>query len=185
MEYYQAIPVNYNGINYKSKLEAKYRVFFDVLFEGTNARAVYEPNTFFLEYGMRYTPDFAIYGVKWRGFNSSYYTGKSGEPIYVEVKGRDRYSDIPLKQRVRMEAFAKNHPLLIVGPLPQNDWDVHCNSDCMMFSFSFLDGDSYPCFFTKYKNEIWLAGSDHDEYVPGSADYALAIADQAYFKEID
>lgn len=175
----KAIETIYNGYRFRSRLEARWAVFFDAL----GIEYEYEPEGFSLDYGIRYLPDFALKNVHWRGEGSGeHYTGKPGRPIYVEVKGVDSYADIKLDERVRMEMFAKHRPLIVLGNIPMNDWNVFDKWDTLM-SFSLLDGDDYPAFFSVYGGQgIWICGPDHDEYHPGSVDEALSIARQARFE---
>ena len=164
----------YNGYRFRSRLEARWAVFFDAM----GIRYEYEPEGFSLKYGMRYLPDFALLNVRRR-----HWANETESPVYIEVKGVDRYMDISLDDRVRMELFAENFPLLVLGNIPKNSEYVMNHLADELFSFTFLDGDYYPCFFSIYKGEPWIAGIAHDEYDFGySADRALAIARQARFE---
>ena len=51
----KAYPTEYNGVNYRSRLEARWALFFDYL----KIPVKYEPKQFVLE-SRRYTPDFAL-----------------------------------------------------------------------------------------------------------------------------
>ena len=166
----KAIETIYNGYKFRSRLEARWAVFFDAL----GIEYEYEPEGFSLDYGIRYLPDFALKNVRWRGEEN---------PIYVEVKGVDFYTDIKLDERVRIEMFAKHKPIIVLGNLPKDHWGAFdkWGWDTLM-SFDLLDGDEYPAFFSKYDDEIWLCGPDHDEFRPGSVDEALSIARQARFE---
>ena len=173
----------YKGCRFRSRLEARWAVFFDAL--GIDWE--YEPEGFTLDFGIRYLPDFALKNVHWRGEGSEHYTGKPGIPIYVEVKGVSSYEDVHRDERVKMELFAKHRPLIVLGNIPYNESDAFDFNDELM-SFSLLDGDDYPAFFSKSDNpdekkrEIWICGPDHDEYYKGSTDEALSIARQARFE---
>ena len=164
----------YNGYRFRSRLEARWAVFFDVM----GIKYDYEPEGFTMKYGMRYLPDFVLTNVRRR-----HYPNEKESPIYIEVKGVDKYSDINIDDKVRMEEFAEHYPLLILGNIPQSSWETMCEhfSD-NLFSYVFLDGDCYPCFFSRYNDEPWVAGPDHDEYSAEAADRALAIARQARFE---
>ena len=180
MKEIKAIETVYNGYRFRSRLEARWAVFFDA----AGIEYEYEPEGFSLDYGIQYLPDFALKNVHWRGEGAGeHYTGKPGNPVYVEVKGVDSYADIKLDERVRMEMFAKYRPLLVLGNIPNNDWDVfHQHTWDSLMSFNLLDGDSYPAFFSVKGRDIWICGPDHDEYCPGSVDEALSIARQARFE---
>lgn len=56
MEHIQAKETIYNGYRFRSKLEAKWAVFFDKL----NVTYQYEPEAFRCSDGSQYTPDFYL-----------------------------------------------------------------------------------------------------------------------------
>lgn len=69
----KAIQTEYRGYLFRSRLEARWAVFFDackVLWE-------YEPEGYDLGDGLYYLPDFLLHGVE----------GRAGGDLYVEVKG--------------------------------------------------------------------------------------------------
>lgn len=89
----KAIPTHYKGIHFRSRLEAKYQAFFDVL----GFQTTYEP-----ELGRGYLPDFLIHGFA---------------PIMVEVKPvatQEEYEDVLLKVATGLENRWHND-ILIVG----------------------------------------------------------------------
>lgn len=179
MEIFKAKPVTYNGITFKSTLEARWAVFFDEM----GIAWEYEPASFNLRRGVKYTPDFRLKNVKWR-CPDAHEIGKVSNEIYVEVKGVNWYDDIPITERVRIEMFAEDYCILVLGTnydqVVNNFIDKGLND--YLFNYSFLDGDYYACFFSKYKGEIWLCGPDHPEWDFGkSAEVPLAIAKQARF----
>lgn len=163
----------YNGYRFRSRLEARWAVFFDDM----GIKYVYEPEGFTMKYGMRYLPDFALLNVRRRHCPS-----EKENPVYVEVKGVDKYENIRIDDRVRIEEFAKHYPLLVLGNIPQSSWDAVCAHDDELFSYQFLDGDYYQCFFSRYNGDPWIAGPAHNEYCTEAADRALAIARQARFE---
>lgn len=160
----------YNGICFRSRLEARWAVFFDVM----GIKYEYEPKQFTLDYGVKYTPDFALHNVRWRWKKS---------PIYVEIKGFNNWLDIPMDERVRIESFSKYEPLIILGNIPQQDETTESKWDSVLGTFAFLDGDYYRGFFSNYFGEIWFAGGDHIQYSPGSFEKALSYARQASFEQ--
>ena len=102
---HHAIPTTYNGVNFRSRLEAKYAAMFDQL--GWNWE--YEPVDM-----NGWIPDFIIRGVR---------------PIYVEIKpifevaeakliGGDIVTALNLHHHPRVEA------LICGASLPQNSFDV-------------------------------------------------------------
>lgn len=174
-----ACPVSYDGYNFKSKLEGRYYALFKEL--GLNV--VYEPTRFSMRYGMIYTPDFALYGVRWRGESAEYYTNKAGLPIYVEVKGASDYRDININARTRIETFAEKKPILVVGNIPEFLEDLSQHRGGKMFNFCFMDGGRETCFFCRKGNEIWLESIDENDFRFSSIEKELSIARQAFQNE--
>jgi hypothetical protein len=84
----KAIPTLYNGIQFRSRLEAKWAAFFDLM----NWRYEYEP--FDLD---GYIPDFLVMGYK---------------PTLVEVKPVVRFPD---DVGTRIARFSEHYELLLVG----------------------------------------------------------------------
>lgn len=64
----------YNGYRFRSRLEARWAVFFDAI----GAKWEYEPEGFELPDGTKYLPDFLLKNVQGRG----------ADEIYVEIKGK-------------------------------------------------------------------------------------------------
>jgi len=77
----QPIPTKYKGIEFRSRLEARWAVFFDTL----EIRWEYEPECFDLGNGIYYTPDFKVYPNEKGLFEfSGWNYGK--DTFYAEVK---------------------------------------------------------------------------------------------------
>ena len=72
----KAIQTQYKGYLFRSRLEARWAVFFDAC--GIDFE--YEPEGYDLGNGLMYLPDFLLHGVDGRG----------GGDLYVEVKGQCR-----------------------------------------------------------------------------------------------
>lgn len=172
----KAIETIYNGYRFRSRLEARWAVFFDAM----GIKYDYEPEGFSMDYGIRYLPDFALLNIRWRGQDAPEYVGKPVDKIYIEVKGVNSYSDIPYNDCLRIEMFASRYPLLVLGNIPQSAYDA-MGTD-WLFNFSLLDGDQYPCFFSKYNGEIWVCGPDHEEFWDKTSEKALALAKMARFE---
>lgn len=124
----------YNGYRFRSRLEARWAVFFDEL----GVQYEYEPEGFEMASGKKYLPDFRIkfYGTR----------GSIGEPedLYVEVKGRMTRSDA---ERIREfcdgSGDGKMIPVLVVGDIP-NPEEYEAQSDNLK-SYDRMDGvDIYP-----------------------------------------
>lgn len=98
----KAIETEYNGYRFRSRLEARWAVFFDAL----GVRYEYEPEGFELPDG-RYLPDFYLPDIR--------------DGVYIEVKGEMDESSYR-----KVQSFWKHgsKPLYILGGLPtQEDLD--------------------------------------------------------------
>ena len=93
---FRAITTRYKGYAFRSRLEARWAVFFDHL----GIRWEYEPEGFELGNGLRYLPDFWL--PDWR--------------LWVEVKP-GAPDDVARKKAERL-AIAKGAPVLIVDGMP-------------------------------------------------------------------
>lgn len=93
----KAIQTVYNGYRFRSRLEARWAVFFDAL----GIRYEYEPEGFELGDGTRYLPDFYLPDIN--------------GGTYVEVKGQ-----MDDKSYRKVQAFWKegDRPLYVLGGLP-------------------------------------------------------------------
>ena len=73
MSILKAINTEYKGYRFRSRLEARWAVFFDAC----GVEWEYEPEGYDLGDGIYYLPDFLLHGV----------AGRAGGNLYVEVKG--------------------------------------------------------------------------------------------------
>jgi hypothetical protein len=78
----KAIETVYKGYRFRSRLEARWAVFFDAL----GIEWVYEPEGFELPDGSRYLPDFFVYIDKSRGL-------REGSGYWIEIKGQEPRAD--------------------------------------------------------------------------------------------
>lgn len=97
----------------------------------------------------------------------------------------------------RIERFAQNYPVICLGSLSYDDKEGNIHSTDIvenyihhfdgeegLYSFKYIDGDYYPCFFSIYDGNVWLAGPDHDEWDYGeSVNPAIAYASQVKFDD--
>jgi len=148
----------YNGYRFRSRLEARWAVFFDEI----GAKYEYEPEGFCINENIYYLPDFLLIAGKNAG-------GRTPERFYVEVKGTPTEED-----GIKCSSFSEHFPLLIVGDIPFMHGDYYpsifglFNIDdegyrvgCIRDSFNYIDGDSYPCLLCASKNGgIGLYGPD-------------------------
>lgn len=146
----------YNNYYFRSKLEAKWAVFFDLM----NIRWVYEPEAFICEDKSQYTPDFYLPDVSLRGEISG---------VYLEIKPKNYESNDIYEGRI---SSSIDKPLVLFcgdpiesiidiqkhSPFVENkniqlspNWD-----NCMVFMFceecgkvkiEFDEGNYYYCNF--------------------------------------
>lgn len=168
------IETEYGGYKFRSRLEARWAVFFDAF----GIKYEYEPEGFVFEDGTRYLPDFRIYvrhRPRWNDENVDEW-----RPVYVEVKGVLSSND-----EHKIWLFSETEPIIIVGDLPadSDEWFEQWNFDDHFNSFYYIDGDNYPAAFSKKNGIPWICGPDHDEWDCGtSMDKALLKARQARFE---
>lgn len=163
----QPIQTVYNGYRFRSRLEARWAVFFDAF----GIQYEYEPEGYWLPDGTPYLPDFLIY-VRHRSYEDEY------EPVYVEVKG-------VLTKEDENKLIQFPYPLILLGSIPKDVWEYTdtFDQDNRFHSYTFIDGDSYCAYFSISGGENWIAGFDHNEYDGGRAmNEALLYARQARFE---
>ena len=133
------IQTEYKGYKFRSRLEARWAVFFDAC--GVDWE--YEPEGYDLGEGVYYLPDFLLHDVKLRH--------NSCADLYIEVKGQMNKED-----RLKIQSFGKpfNRPLLVVGNIPFGDdaWTRANNAfevwdkDSLFYSFELIDDDYFGAF---------------------------------------
>lgn len=97
------IETTYNGYRFRSRLEARWAVFFDTL----GIVYEYEPEGFELESGKRYLPDFLV-----RCYGLGEATNKAFD-LYVEVKGKMSEYDL---EKIE-EFYLAGNLVYVVGSL--------------------------------------------------------------------
>lgn len=115
----------YKGYRFRSRLEARWAVFFDTI----GAKWEYEPEGYKLKDGTYYLPDFLLHDVRGRGVNHTYLK-KSVNPgeIYVEVKGKLSEEDL---NKVWLFPF----PIIIFGQIPDEEFHEYRDIDGKYHSF--------------------------------------------------
>lgn len=154
----------YNGYRFRSRLEARWAVFFDSL----HVQYEYEPEGFDLGNGLFYLPDFR---VKCWGTRGSI----NNEPfdLWIEVKGKMTAEDA-----LKIIRFANindygwiENPILIVGNIPER-WNSHDSmalgvyEGCGPYPFNYelIDGDYFGAYPAAFKGKFFLWG-DEGSYV--------------------
>ena len=145
----QAKPTAYNGYLFRSKLEAKWAVFFDML----HIPYVYEPEAFVCFDGSQYTPDFYL--------PKSYLRDRNAKGVYLEIKPDYWQDETNFKRRIESAFFEKANLLLLRGdPLffiqrdgnqeeicPHTDSEIdlmHCEK-CGVLKFDHAHTRAYRC----------------------------------------
>ena len=138
----KAIETEYKGYKFRSRLEARWAVFFDEI----GVRWEYEPEGFTLSDGTMYLPDFLLHDVMGRGVY-----GDSGD-IYVEIKGVLTQDDLH-----KVELFPM--PIIIFGAIPDAEWREGVWSDGTRYAYWDFD-------YSKDENEAFynLEYSEGDYY---------------------
>jgi hypothetical protein len=110
------IPTTYRGTNFRSRLEARWAAFFDLI----GWRWTYEPID-----AKGYIPDFLIHGEY---------------PIYVEVGPCSTFDDFVTKARKGIRAEL-DKPLLVVGidPIHAYRFDTYREDGCLLFRWHATD----------------------------------------------
>lgn len=96
----KAIETEYNGYKFRSRLEARWAVFFDA----AGIKYEYEPEGFELEDGTRYLPDFYLPEIDY----------------YVEVKGYNKHISDDL-YRVMSFVVNSKKSVIILSNIPYSD----------------------------------------------------------------
>lgn len=159
----KAIETEWHGHRFRSRLEAKWAVYFTALCFDWE----YEPVGYELDDGTRYLPDFVIHNVYLRSA-INYDINRFRKPLndlYVEVKGDKKSKSIE-----KCLKFSKDMPIYIVTDIPfagrgQKHWyDVmqeNCEYEPYPFNLSTVDGDGFGGFLGAdiYGNAV-LFGND-------------------------
>lgn len=165
----KAIETEYNGYKFRSRLEARWAVFFDA----AKIKYEYEPEGFVLPSGKTYLPDFLVHGCTERGPSD----------IWVEVKGVMTKEDAE-----KIEEFAaQGKPIIVVDSVPNGNsaWDLWENMcrhgfeqmngfNVYPFNFYFIDGDYFSFgLMANGHGGLALCGADSSYY--GGLDEELTV----------
>lgn len=137
----KAIETYYNGRYFRSRLEARWAVFFDAC----GVKYEYEPEGYELDNGLWYLPDFLLHGVT---FNHAAFA--KDKDLYVEVKG-----NMDKESAEKVKAFSKDKPVLVVGEVPLGEeiyglcdsmQDAPTRYDVPLYNFELIDGDWFQAY---------------------------------------
>lgn len=144
----------YSGITFRSRLEARWAVFFDKL----GLKWEYEPEGFQLDQGVGYLPDFFVHGVSGTVGGKK----KQKDGLFIEVKGNLTPYDC-----VKLNGF--EYPIFVVGDVPNATrvWDDvshdYREAPDFMFSENTIDGKKRPLWFAECDDGIRLIGYEDKE----------------------
>lgn len=145
-----AIQTEYKGYRFRSRLEARWAVFFDAC----HVNWEYEPEGFALPNGQFYLPDFLLHGC----------AGRSPSDLYVEVKGKMTEADAKKIRQFSGVTGTENHavvnPILIVGGIPDGDDILDIEEFCQdigYYGFPGIKGGPYPFNFETIDGDYFVA----------------------------
>ena len=184
----KAIQTEYKGYLFRSRLEARWAVFFDAC----GVRWEYEPEGYDLGDGIYYLPDFLLHGVD----------GRDGGDLYVEVKGNMTPADAEKILRFvegggREGKYGKyKYATLVVGNIPEGetadeiDWYVSDHAyhgpAPYLFNFETIDGDHFAAHPGINKDGKFELFGDDSSYLcdqdPVATERAYRLARQARFE---
>lgn len=181
------IETQYNGYRFRSRLEARWAVFFDTL----GVEYEYEPEGFELPNGMRYLPDFKVkcYGTRGGCSPEKYFD------LWIEIKGvmTDRDAE-KIKAFVWGTGSEIENPLLILSQIPSKDWTngawfdfdtFHCYEklsgieNMFPFNYCFIDGDYFGAFPAAHNGKFYLWGDEGNYIDPEDTEIIRIAYDRA------
>lgn len=191
MKQIKAIQTEYKGYFFRSRLEARWAVFFDAC----GIEYEYEPEGYDLGNGMTYLPDFLLHGV----------AGRVDGDLYVEVKGQ--MTDIDAEKIKRFYDMGTDNPyvygkshtaILVVGNIPSGAdideilWYIEGEAYCANgnrpnnYNFETIDGDYFAAYpGINHEGKFELFGDDNNylcEMDRIATEKAYRIARQARFE---
>lgn len=188
MKSIKAIQTEYKGYLFRSRLEARWAVFFDAC----GVEYEYEPEGYDLGSGLTYLPDFLLHGVDGRG---------DGD-LYVEVKGQMTDADAEKINRfyeMGKNAYGKSKTaILVVGNIPSGE-DIDEILGCIgseayddngnwpnKYNFETIDGDYFAAYpGINHQGKFEMFGDDSNylcEMNRNATEKAYRIARQARFE---
>lgn len=187
----KVIPTIYKGYRFRSRLEARWAVFFDAC----GVEWEYEPEGYDLGDGLYYLPDFLLHGVQ----------GRAEGDLYVEVKGKMTADDA--KKIFRFCEIGMPHgdacdksytAVLVVGKIPDGKdageiteyiSRIAYNSENEFpneFNFETIDGDHFAAHPGINKNGGFELFGDDSNYLCDmdsvATERAYRLARQARFE---
>lgn len=145
----KVIETEYKGYRFRSRLEARWAVFFDAC----KVRWEYEPEGFMLDNGQYYLPDFLLHDVD----------GRVEGDLYVEVKGKMTKEDAT--KIYNFSGFNKVErgvitPILLVASIPEGEGIYQIEEFCRKWGyngFPEVKGGPYPFNFETIDGDYFVA----------------------------
>lgn len=157
------IPTHYKGYEFRSRLEARWAVFFEYL----RCRWSYETEGFILPSGRYYLPDFK---VMCHGLRGEFH--KNPFILWIEVKGTGNMTP---DDAWKIKEFAGNNfanPILVLNEIPDPDtypYNVHLNANalCGIFPFNYelIDGDWFGAYPAATSDGSFYLWGDEGNYI--------------------
>lgn len=192
----KAIETEYKGYRFRSRLEARWAVFFDAC----GVKWEYEPEGYDLGDGTYYLPDFLLHGV---AVNHATYAENCD--IYVEVKGQMNDADADKIKRFAEAGMPEDGmcglsktPVLVVGNIPWGETFYGLLDDIQSeayndhhgwpnyYNFETIDGDYFAAYPGIDRNGGFQMFGDDSGYLGdmnrGATLKAYAAARQARFE---
>ena len=166
----KAIETEYKGYRFRSRLEARWAVFFDAC----GFRWDYEPEGYEVD-GVKYLPDFRLYDAQYP------YCEIEGKPFFVEVKG-----DMDEASRRKISSISEAFPVYVVGSIPfaRDKWEYisavneEHDRDFYFFGYDFMWGGG--------GSVALFAGKDgRPSFSDGDEDHGEALEDMDIDKTLD
>lgn len=112
----KAIPTRYGSVEYRSRLEARWALFFDYV----GLRFEYEPGPFFWQDRLGYLPDFKLYipmlvynGVSFSSiYDNGHHDSDCGSGLWFEVKPYNK--KLTDKGKTKINRFAKRCGIILL-----------------------------------------------------------------------
>ena len=143
------IETQYKGYLFRSRLEARWAVFFDAC----GVRWEYEPEGYILPSGQKYLPDFLLHGVD----------GRAPVDLFVEVKGRmtpDDARKIYEFSGWKLETTEIMNPILVLAGIPEGNSISEIENYCSSWGYSGfpeIKGGPYPFNFETIDHDYFVA----------------------------
>lgn len=151
----QAIETQYKGYRFRSRLEARWAIFFDAL----DIEWQYEPEGFVLADGTHYLPDFWLPQVR----------------MWAEVKGQDF---TPAEQaKCRQLAAGAGHPCLMLNGMPdgRNFWAYEPSGELL----DYVPGEGNQYWLSEGRFFVSTGEGDFSQIGPDSPHYYFDVSPDA------